>query len=153
MMTKLPENIRKYIENDGTSLLDGYLRFLKKEEMGSLYELLEKSPIWNAGIPFATTVFGDVLAWEDGYVMLYKMSEEDYTVMLSGATFFFENLKDPFYQADYFELNLYEQVQKKFGKIQSNECYVIEPIPALGGAREINYLSIGDMKTYLCLLI
>ena len=153
MIAKLPENIRKYIENDRTSLMDGYLRFLKKEEIALFYELLEKSEIWNGGIPFATTAFGDVLAWEDGYVMLYKMSEEDYTVMLSGTTFFFENLKDPSYQADYFELDLYDQAQKKLGKIQSNECYVIEPIPALGGAREINYLSIGDMKTYIYLLI
>lgn len=153
MITKLPENIRNYIEKDGTALLDGYLRFLKKEEIRLFHEMLEKGSIWNAGIPFATTVFGDVLAWEDGYVMLYKMPEADYTVMLSGTTFLFENLKDASYQADYFNLDLYNEAQKKLGKVQSNECYVIEPIPALGGAREINYLSTGDMKTYLYLLI
>ena len=153
MITKLPDNIRTYIEKEGTSLVDGYLRFLKKEEIEMIDEILGKSQIWNKGIPFATTVFGDILSWEEGYVMLYKMSEADYTVISSGTKFFFENLKDTSYQADYFDLDLYNEAQKKLGKVQNTECYVIEPIPALGGAREINYLSIGDMKTYLYLLI
>lgn len=153
MLEKLPNNIQDYIKNDGSPLLDGYIRFLDKQSSERIYEIVSKSAIWNDGIPFATTVFGDLLAWEDGYVMLYKMSEEDYTVMLSGSAFFFDNLNDPEYQSDFLQLDLYAEAKSKLGEVKENECYVIEPIPRLGGAREVKYMSVGDLHSYLYLFV
>lgn len=150
---KLPLNLKEYITNGGKSLVDGYIRFLSEEDICKLVDLLHLSSIWHEGVPFATTVFGDVISWEDGYVMLYKLSEEDYTVMLSGTDFFFQNLDNLEYQKDFFDIELYKVAKEKYGIIDQSKCYVFEPIPKLGGARSEKYLNVGDLFGYIAILI
>lgn len=153
LVDKLPLNLKEYILNNGESLVEGYIRFLSEEDICKLSDILKQCSVWNDGIPFATTVFGDVLSWEDGFVMLYKLTEEDYTVMLSGTDFFFENLKDFDYQTDFFDVDLYKVAIAKYGKIQRNQCYVLEPVPRLGGARVERYLQVGELFSYISVLI
>ena len=136
---KLPANLKEYIINNGVDLADGYIRFLNEDEIGKMVELLESCPIWHDGIPFATTVFGDVLAWDDGYIMLYKLSEEDYTVILSGTEFF--------------DIELYKAAINKCGRIDRDQCYVLTPIPRLGGARIEKYLNVGELFSYITILL
>ena len=152
ILEKLPDNIKLYIEQEKENLLDGYIRFLKEDEISDILTIIEKSTMWQGGIPFATTVFGDLIVWEDGYVILYLMSEEDYTVILSGTDFFFELIKDKEYQLDHFQLDLYKEAKSKLGEVAKNECYVLEPIPRLGGKRSLEYMNIGELTTYLYLL-
>lgn len=153
LMDKLPKNLSEYIKNDGTSVADGYIRFLKEEGIEEIRQIVETSEIWQGGIPFATTAFGDILAWEDGYVMLYKFTDEDYTVMLSGTDFFFPNLKDEEYQKDFLDMELFFASIDKMGEINDDECYTLEPIPRIGGARDIRYVNIGKLKEYLTLIV
>lgn len=150
---RLPSNLKEYIDNKGGELVDGYVRFLGEEDMRQMSETLKPCPIWNDGIPFATTAFGDILAWEDGYVMLYRLSEDDYTVMLSGTDFLFSNLKDSEYQKEFFDIELYKAAINKCGRITADECYVLEPIPRLGGARTEKYLNVGKLKSYIQMLL
>lgn len=152
-MNDLPIKLKDYIKNHGQNLANGYIRFLGEDDIDELSDMLKQSVIWHDGIPFATTVFGDVLSWEDGYIMLYKFTEEDYTVMLSGTDFFFVNMEDEEYKKDFLDIELYESAMKKLGSVKDNECYILEPIPRLGGAREERYLNVGDMKSYLQILI
>lgn len=149
ILEKLPDNIKLYIEQEKENLLDGYIRFLKEDEISDILTIIEKSTMWQGGIPFATTGFADVFVWNDGYVVLYKFSEADYNVILSGTTYFFENINDSEYQKDFFDVDLYEKSVDKCGYIDEKKCYTLEPIPSLGGAREIDYVHVGDMKTYL----
>lgn len=150
---KLPTNLYEYLKNDGASVVDGYIRFLKKNEIDEIKKIVEQSEIWQGGTPFATTVFGDVLAWEDGYIILYKFTDEDYTVMLSGTEFFFDNLNEKEYQSDFLDMDLYYASIDKMGKIHDDECYILEPIPKIGGAREIQYVNVGKLKEYLVMLV
>lgn len=150
---KLPSNLKEYMTNKGEDLVEGYIRFLTEEEIERMLDLLKACSIWQEGVPFATTVFGDVLSWEDGYVMLYKLSEEDYTVMLSGTNFFFDNLKDEEYQKDFLDIELYKAAISKLGKVTREQCYVLEPIPRLGGARTEKYLNIGELFSYLAIIL
>lgn len=149
----LPENLQEYMKNNTTDLADGYVRFLNEKDIDRIDNILDQSTIWNGGIPFATTVFGDVLAWESGYVILYKFTEDDYNVMLSGTDFFFSNLEDEEYRKDFFDMDLFYESMEKFGEIDHNECYVLEPIPKLGGLREIKYVNIGELEGYLNMLV
>ncbi len=153
LIDKLPLKLKEYIESNAESLVNGYIRFLGADDIEQVSTMLEPCSMWNHGIPFATTVFGDVLSWDDGYIVLYKLTEEDYTVMLSGIDFFFANLNDAEYQRDFLDIELYEAAIKKLGTIQKNECYVLEPIPRLGGARTEKYLNIGELKSYIQLLV
>ena len=153
MFNQLPDNIRMHIEQQKGDLLNGYIRFLNEDEIAGILAITETSTMWEGGIPFATTAFADVLVWSDGYVMLYKFSEADYNVILSGTTFFLENINDASYQEEYFDMALYLEAVEKCGYVAGLECYTLEPIPALGGAREIAYVHVGDMKTYLNMLV
>lgn len=153
IMDRLPLNLKEYIVNQGENLVDGYIRFLDEKNIDRMSDLLKSCSIWNNGVPFATTVFGDILAWEDGYVMLYKLTEEDYTVMLSGTDFFFQNLKDGEYQKDFLDVDLYNVAIQKYGEITNDQCYVLEPIPRLGGARKEKYLNLGELWSYIQILI
>lgn len=153
MLEKLPDNIKEYIEQNQEDLLGGYIRFLKKEDITAISEIVQKSSMWEGGVPFATTAFGDVFVWNEGYILLYKFTEADYNVILSGSTFFFDNINDIEYQKDFFDIDLYENVLAEYGELDNTECYTLEPVPALGGARELPYIHIGDMKTYLHMVI
>lgn len=152
-INKLPDNIKNYILTDGKDLADGYIRFLNSDKIDEISEILKKSQIWNNGVPFAITVFGDVVAWEDNYIVLYKFTDEDYTIILSGSEFFFTNLQDKTYQQDFFDIELYHEAVKRLGKISREQCYIFEPIPKLGGAREVKYLNIGEFKNYIYILL
>lgn len=151
---KLPHNIIEAMsKSSNKEFADGYVRFLSEEEITEIESIVKKSYLWNDGIPFATTVFGDVISWEKGYVMLYKFTDENYNVLLSGTEFLFENFEDKEYQKDYFDMELYLKAIKKCGKIAKDKCYVLEPIPKLGGARDIEYVNIGSINEYIRFLI
>lgn len=150
---QLPDNIKDYRKKNKENLLDGYIRFLDEGGRSELLDIVKKSFLWEGGIPFATTAFGDVFVWNDGYIMLYKFTEADYQVILSGSGFFFENIKDTEYQKDFFDYDLYLAALARNGTIGEGECFTIEPIPALGGARELSYIHVGDMNAYLNLVI
>lgn len=152
-LAKLPQNIKEYIEQDKEELLEGYIRFHNEEEIDSILSIINQSNMWNGGIPFATTAFGDVFVWQDGFIVLYKFTEADYNVILSGSTFFYENVNDLDYQKEFFDIALYREAVNRFGSINRKECFSLEPIPALGGAREIKYVQIAEMKAYLSLVI
>lgn len=153
ILEKLPDNIKEHIKKGGKDILDGYIRFLDKNSIEEIKAILEKSPMWEGGIPFATTVFADVFVWNKEYILLYKFTEADYNVILSGSKFFFANVDDIEYQKDFFDVDLYVMAAGKIGRVASTECYTIEPIPALGGARELSFINTGDMKTYLDIVI
>jgi len=153
MIDKLPTNIKEFIRNNRETKADGYIRFFSEREIEDFYNIVKESSIWNGGIPFAYTVFGDIIAWEDGYVVLYRMPEAESKIILSGTSFFFENIEDKEYQNDYFDMELYRKLKEKYGDVTDDKCYIIEPIPEMGGARELKYMNIGDFKTYLSLLV
>lgn len=148
----LPANLKNWVCTTKETLADGYIRPLNEIQCNSINQILKGFSIWNGGIPFATTVFGDVLSWEDGYVVLYKMPEEDFSIILAGTKFFFSNISDVEYQKDYFDMPLYKAAIAKFGKVDNDHCYILEPIPKLGGNREEKYLNTGELIPYLALL-
>ena len=172
LMEQLPDHIRQYIAGKQPEAADGYVRFLQEEQITRLTGILgwikdadrpadafgqaggaQIADAQVTGIPFAITAFADVLSWEDGYVMLHRLSEGDERVMLYGTDFLFQNLEDPAYQQDFFEMALYRQALQKCGRPGAEECFVLEPIPQLGGARELRYVSVGNLWNYISLLI
>ena len=149
LIDNLPNNIKKYIEINGNNLAENYIRFLSKEQIEGVFEIIQHASIWNEGIPFATTAFGDVIVWEKGYVMLYKFTEENYTVILSGTDFLFVNFEDEAYKDEFFDMELYRDAIVKCGEVTADECYTLEPIPRLGGKRELKYINKGKLMSYL----
>ncbi len=147
----LPEELKN--KNDGYSYAKGYIRFLGESESGEIEKIVSNSDLWQGGVPFAVTPFGDILVWYNNYVYLYDFALNDYSVILSGSKFFMSNIEDPDYQDDFFDMSLLDEAINKVGALNGGNCYTLEPMPSIGGAKEIKYIGIGDLKVYLTLLI
>lgn len=153
-MNTLPNIISEKSDNGRAKLLNGYLRFIPEEQWELYVKVLKQSPLWDNGIPFAVTAFCDLLVWDkDGYILIYQMVDRIKHVVMHGADFFFANINEPQFQKDFFDLKLYNEALEMFGGLQNDQCYIFEPIPALGGSKELKNISIGNTLPYLSILI
>ncbi|SCI51316.1 Domain of uncharacterised function (DUF1851) [uncultured Blautia sp.] len=152
-MKKLPTNIQKLVSANSVELLNGYIRIINSKSINQFLEILKGKDFWESDIPFATTVFGDVVAWNlDGYIQLYKMTDGISEIVMCGDEFFAQNIEDSTFQNTYFDLDLFYNAEKKYGKISPDQCYAFLPIPALGGKKELNSIEIQPLLPYLTLL-
>ena len=132
-MKKLPTNIQKLVSANSVELLNGYIRIINSKSINQFLEILKGKDFWESDIPFATTVFGDV-------------------IVMCGDEFFAQNIEDSTFQNTYFDLDLFYNAEKKYGKISPDQCYAFLPIPALGGKKELNSIEIQPLLPYLTLL-
>ena len=149
----IPVELHKYLSEDGNPLLDGYIRFLDEFSRSRFRALASCYEGWSGGEPFAITAFGDLLVWDGSYVLMYRFVDGKVDVILSGFTFFFANVQDPAYQKDFFDLPLFIAAKKKLGQIANDECYTFEPLPMLGGAKDIAHVSKGKAFEYLSMIV
>lgn len=155
MKTKqLPPAIQAHIDAGGADLLDGYIRFIKPQDTASFMSLLSGKAFWESDIPFATTAFGDILAWNvDGYIQLYRLVDGTSSIMMADDKFFFEDVNDEAFQKDYFDVTLFRDAEKLLGKLNPGQCYAFEPLPALGGAKDLKSAKITPLLPYVALMI
>lgn len=151
-MLELPENIKKFINDGNLVLLKGYLTFLTEDQIKKVVEIVKNSSLWEGGIPFAYTAFGDVLVWNDEFIELYKFKDGVSNVIMSGSEFFFTNIKDTDYQKDFFEVDLYKEAVSKMDLLDKNEVFGFEPLLALGGTKKVDYLKKVKFPEYLELI-
>ncbi len=152
-MNRFPANIQKFISQSDMELLDGYIRFIDPQDIDQFLKIFERKEFWESDVPFATTAFGDIFAWNvDGYIQLYKMVDGMSEIIMSGDEFFAQNVGDSIFQKTYFDLELFFDAQKKYGKLLPDQCYAFIPIPALGGKKELNSVEVEPLLSYLALL-
>lgn len=152
-MAGLPENLKRYIEADGSPQADGYIRFLSQTRAKEYEEIMETWPAWEGGIPFAVSAFGDVFVWTpEKYILLCRMAEGITSILMYDSEFFFRNINDPAFQSDFFDMELYRRAREKLGVLRDSQSFVFEPVPALGGSRELDTVSVGDTAPYLLML-
>ena len=143
--------INQFIKNDN-SLLNGYIIPIK--DYPTFSQIMKKCPRWNNEIPFAYSAFGDLFVVDnEGYIILYAMVDNDKSVICADSELFFQLINDIDYQKDYFNLEDYESAVKKCGKLEKDECYTYEPIPALGGDKNINNIQKGKIREYLSMIV
>jgi len=154
-MNPLPKEIQDHIQQGGQDILDGYVRFIPQRDIAAVREILEASALWKGFAPFAITAFADVFAWdaESESFWLYRLVDGTAHVVLSGPKYFFMTVKyDDELQDALFDLSLYREARKKLGVLQPDECYIFEPVPALGGSKDMKSLNKGLTLPYLGIL-
>jgi len=155
MMAKgLPVAIQLHIDDGGASLLGGYLRFLGAQDVSALISLLSGKSFWESDIPFATTAFGDIFAWNsDGFIQLYHMVDGTSSIIMAGDEFFFRDIEDSSFQKEHFEMELFGKAREALGEISENQCYAFEPLPILGGSKDLKSLKIESFIPYISLIV
>lgn len=136
----------KLVESDQDRLANGFIRFCNPQ---MYQDMLEEGYGRSDAIVIGTTVFGDFLVWEQQkYVNLVSFSKHTVTVLASGFDFFFEDMEDEQFLKQYFEYDLYKEALKTIGVCREDECYTVNPIPALGGGSSVEKLQIGKLIEY-----
>ena len=151
----IPYELQRYLSTYGASkLIGGYLELLDASRRKTFSELIKPvAEKYGTLEVFALTAFADVLAWDGQYVYMLRLSEGRGNVILSGFTFFFSNINDPDYEAEYFDLNLFEQAKEALGTLQEGECYAFEPLPILGGDRTVDTVRKEKVESYIQFLV
>lgn len=132
----------------------GYFRFISENDRAKYIKQLEKYKYWESGIPFAVSVFGEILVWsDDGFTVLYKLMTNTVEVLTEGTEYFKMYIKDEGVQKDYFEMDLFDETKKRKGELASDQVYTFNPAPILGGTMSVESTDIGDALTYISILI
>lgn len=151
MIGQLPEKISRQVESGGI-LLDGMIRFVAPEQLEPI--LKEGYAGAEDAVPFAVTAFGDILTWEEErYIYKVSLRQGKADALAAGTNFFFEDLKDPEYAAEHFEMSLFFAAREKLGKLSDSECYAFVPLKALGGFEDIDHMEKMPYRQYLYLAI
>ena len=145
----IPQELNKFLNEYGPKkLLDGYLQLLDhnaSEKYSKLSSQITKE--YGDLEIFAVTAFADLLAWDGNYVYMFKLAEGKVEVIMSGFTFFFSNIKDPDFQSEFFDIELFSQSQRRLGNLGDNECLTFEPLPLLGGEKNIESVKKEDIES------
>lgn len=148
------EKIIKEFITKRQKVLNGYIRPIKSELKEKYQDKLKISGILDNEEIFATTAFGDLLAVDsEGYVYLFDLLSGTKKVICANAELFFSLIRDSEYQKDYFRIKEYEYATSRFGKLDENDCFIYEPIPALGGRMKRSDISKGKAREYIQMLI
>lgn len=153
MSSQLPHEI---LDQIGTSrnhqLLDGCIRFVNPKQ---LLPILEAGYIRaNDAIPFAITAFGDILTWEnERYICKVSFCKEKTDILSAGVDYFFDDLDDPEYAEEQFDIEFYRNVREKIGNLSDDECYGFVPLLSLGGIEDIEHIEKVKYMEYLYLII
>ena len=151
----LPREFYEYRNNHAhLDLLDGYLSLLSDEEISKYSSVMSKKiSTLKSAVVFATSAFGDLFVWDGTYIYLLRLAESRIDVILSGFTFFYQNIMDIEYQKDMFDLDRFYAVQNEVGEICNGECYIYEPIPIFGGNMSVDTVRIGNREEYIRFLL
>lgn len=140
--------------NERKPLLNGYIRPILTADTEKYVKLLSQYDVWKEETPFAVTVFGDIISYdEEGYIIIYKLVDGTNSVICAKPDLFFTLLNDPEYQNDYFDMESYDYAKHSLGDLAEDESYIYEPIPALGGSKGKETLSKGKTYEYINMLI
>ena len=75
-MQKNYESIENFID-ERKPVMNGYIRPISPEDTDKYRTVLSNCDIWQGEKPFAVTVFGDIIAYDDeGYVILLRLVDE-----------------------------------------------------------------------------
>ena len=133
--------------------MNGYIRPISAEDTDKYRAALSNCDIWQGETPFAVTVFGDVIAYDDeGYVILFQLVVGTSSVICAEPELFFSLLSDSDFQRDYFDIESYEYARGNVGVLEQDESYTYEPIPALGGNKRKESLAKGKTYEYISIL-
>lgn len=148
------KDLLKAFNPDLIDNMSEYIRLLSEKDSKKIGKLLENYKYWEEGTPFAITAFGEIFAYtSDNYVILYKLMEDESKVLIEDIEMLQQYLSDIDIQKQLFSLKLYFEAKDKIGILKNNECYIFEPIPALGGKKTIKNITKGDYIAYICLIM
>lgn len=91
-------------------------------------------------IPLFTTAMGDLLVWEDQYLLLLNYRKHEVNVLAKNFKFFLNDIFDDYYLKVAMDWLPYPDAMKKYGIPDFDECFGYVPLLGLGGTEKVEHL-------------
>ncbi|WP_217560324.1 T6SS immunity protein Tdi1 domain-containing protein [Paenibacillus sp. GbtcB18] len=117
---------------------DGYLRVVNPDDF---QEVLNDTYNRNQrAIPLFTTAMGDILVWEDEYLLSLNYRKHEVNVVAKNFKFFFNDIFDDYYLNNALGWAPYPDAIKKYETPAFDECFGYVPLLGLGGTEKVENL-------------
>jgi len=137
--SKIPvELIEVWKEYGLGSLSNGYLKIINPDQYIELLQYTYSRA--NLAIPLFTTAMGDILIWEDGYLMALNFRKYEVNVIGKNFKYFFGDINDEYYLNKVLDWYPYLEALEKYGEPAYEECFGYVPLLGLGGSEEVENL-------------
>lgn len=150
----LPEELIQFLESSDVDKTKarGYWRFFDPEVLdefvGDKYPELEEG-----AIPFAVSVFAELLVWEEGqYVTLIDCPYQITKPLCFSFEYFFRDLETPQFVNQHFKMPLFDEAQLSLGLPSANDCYGYFPLLQWGGNAGVEFLQICNWEVHLTMI-
>lgn len=102
--------------------------------------------------PLFTTAMGDILVWEDDYLLSLNYRKHDVNVVAKNFKFFFTDIFDAYYLENALDWSPYPDAIKKYEIPAFDECFGYVPLLALGGAEKVENLKRVKFKEHIYMI-
>lgn len=158
---EFPEDVSELWKNDGFSwYCNGLFRTVNPNDWKHIQQEWVDSEFFTLDFKsihvFGITALGFPMIWvnkpdESGYMAIFDILNDDYGVLFNGKFSFFWNvlLSDESYLKMKLDKDFIDSAYNKLGDLESDECFGIVPLPALGGDKNIEHVEIVKLNEYL----
>lgn len=120
------------------SINNGYLRVINPDTCSEILKDTYKR--YQMAIPLFTTAMGDILVWEDQYLLLLNYRKHEVNVVAKNFKFFLNDIFDDYYLKDAMDWLPYSDAMKKYGIPDFEECFGYVPLLGSGGTEKVENL-------------
>ena len=103
-------------------------------------------------IPLFTTGMGDILVWEDNYLLSLNYRKSEVNVAAKNLKFFFSDVFDEYYLDKALDWSPYPDAIKRYGIPSFDECLGYVPLLGLGGTEDVDNLQRVKLKEHIYLI-
>jgi hypothetical protein len=112
---------------------------------------------WDAldgtGVEVLRTAFADVCVWQnERFLWLSVYDGRVFSYSPHTEIFFDASMTEKYFRKSVFLERLFKIATKRFGNLDSDECFGFAPLPTLGGGISEDYLIKTKMRPYVSLL-
>ncbi|MEO3946598.1 T6SS immunity protein Tdi1 domain-containing protein [Gorillibacterium sp. CAU 1737] len=132
------------------SLNNGYLRVINPDDYQEV--LRDTYTRYEKAIPLFTTAMGDVIVWEEGYLLVLIYRKQEVNVAAKNFKFFLQDIRDEYYLQDVMDWAPYPDAVNQYGAPAFDECFGYVPLLGLGGIEKVENLKKRKMLEHLHLI-
>ncbi|AXT60392.1 DUF1851 domain-containing protein [Aquimarina sp. AD10] len=148
----LPEKILQLWSNYGFgNYMNGYLKVVNPEEYEST--LLDSyNPVYKSSTVLFATGMGDLIVWENDYLVLINYRYNKSKAIESGFNYFLDDLLDNESLEEDLLWKPFEEARERLGPLAYDECYGYVPLLALGGAEKAENMQKVKIKEHIAII-
>jgi len=150
-----PEMLAVWQDYGFGTFRDGYLKIVNPDDFSELlaetYRLVSVPAAAPPIVLFATAM-GDLLLWEDGFLMRVDYRHGETEIIGQSLNLFFKNHADDYNLQQRLRWEPYPAARARLGMPAFDECFGYVPLLALGGPETVDHLEKVKLREHIYLI-